>query len=211
VFERFRAAFRLAPPDQGPGEAWHDDRFADAKGYPELARRFAGCTFENGLYRLHDAVSGPRALAYTREAFPDFAHRLCPFGYDWLGRQYAVDSGRVEGGEPQLLLLEPATGKALEIPLPFATFHDEELVDYRDEVLASDYFGEWSRANPTELPLRPDQCVGCAIPLFLGGSDAIESLEVTDLEVYWSLNGQLRIGTLRLPEGTQITDVSIRD
>src|SRR5438128_1135977 len=119
MFERFRAAFRLLPPDQTPGPVWADDRLISANGYAELAGMFAGCSFENGLYRLHDASSGPRAAAQIAEAFPDFATHAVPFGYDWLGRAFAVDLNRADGSEPLVLLLEPGTGEALEVPGPF--------------------------------------------------------------------------------------------
>lgn len=211
MFERFTAAFQLTPPDQAPGPVWRDARLLRAGGYRELAERFAGCTFDNGLYRLHDATSGPQALELAGEAFPEFATRIRPFGYDWYGRQFALDAGRTEAGEPLVLLLEPATGEALEVPHPLVRFHEEELVDYRDEVLAASFFTEWSRANASALPLPRNQCVGPKVPLFLGGSDEVSELEVSDIDVYWSLSGQLRLATRDLPDGTSIRSASIED
>ncbi len=50
---------------------------------------------------------------------------------DRLGRQFAADSSRGFGTDPELLLLEqPGTGEALEIPVTLSKFHDEELADY---------------------------------------------------------------------------------
>lgn len=34
------------------------------------------------------------------------------------------------------MMLEPGTGEALVVPVPFSAFHDEELVDYTEEALA---------------------------------------------------------------------------
>jgi Domain of unknown function (DUF1851) len=51
------------------------------------------------------------------------------------------------------------------------------------------------------------QCVGYQVPLFLGGKDSLENLEITDLDVYWSLSGQLRQGTWVLPPGTAVVQV----
>jgi hypothetical protein len=59
------------------------------------------------------------------DAFSDYAQRACPFGYDWLGRQFALDSSRVENGESLVLLMEPGTAEVLEIPLSFAAFHEQ--------------------------------------------------------------------------------------
>jgi hypothetical protein len=189
--------------------SWRDDPLLAIAEYPELADRFAGCSFENGIYRLHNARTGPRAKALVAEGFPLFATRACPFGYDWLGRQFTVDSGRHEGGEPLVLLFEPGTGEVLEIPYSFAAFH-EQLDELREPALAGSFFASWTEANPGSLPLAATQCVGYKVPLFLGGEDALENLEIIDLEVYWSVSAQLREGTRVLPPGTSIREVRRR-
>jgi hypothetical protein len=209
MLDRFAASFRLEPPGQVAGSPWTDQRLLAVAGYRELAGRFAGCSFENGLYRLHDQVSGPRGESWIAGAFPRFASRACPFGYDWLGRQFAVDSSRVEGGEPLVLLFEPGTGAVLEIPFSLARFH-EQLDELREPALAVSFFASWARANPELVPLAGMQCVGYKVPLFLGGKDHLDNLEVTDLDVYWSLLGQLRQGTQVLPPTTAISDVKRR-
>jgi len=192
MFERFQGAFGPRRDALEVGAAWTHPRLSSVAGYEAFAQDFAGASFGGGLYRVHDSVTGPRAFTFVSDAFPEFTQRSCPFGYDWLGRQFAVDSERVDKGQPQVLLLEPGTGEALEIPVDFAAFHDEELVDQSDAALASGLFGAWSKANPDTQPLLRSQCVGYKIPLFLGGADAIENLEVSDIEVYWTVFGQLR-------------------
>jgi hypothetical protein len=89
-------------------------------------------------------------------------------------------------------------------------FHDEELVEYRDAALASGFFDTWALDHGSALPLAGDHCVGYRVPLFLGGRDTVDNLEVIDLDVYWTTCGQLRRGTLELPEGTSVRDVSRR-
>lgn len=210
MFERFRAEYAPLRDVVSAGSGWQHERLAGIDGYADFASEFAGASFGDGLYRVHDDRTGPQALTLIADAFPDFAGRACPFGYDWLGRQFAVDSGRIVGGQPQVLLLEPGTGEALGIPLQFATFHDEELVEYADAALASGFFEAWSVANGDALPLRRDQCVGYRVPLFLGGQDVVDNLELSDVDVYWSICGQLRRGALRLPPGTSINEVAQR-
>jgi hypothetical protein len=78
--------------------------------------------FLNGAYRLHESGDVERFTAMAAEAFPEFAQRITCFGADWLGRQFAVDSGRLQGGEPLVLMLEPGTGEALEIPADYGSF-----------------------------------------------------------------------------------------
>ena len=131
MFQRFRAEYAPLRADVPAGSTWQHERLAGVEGYLDFASEFAGATFGSGLYRVHDDTSGANALSMVADAFPEYATRICPFGYDWLGRQFAVDSGRVLSGQPQVLLLEPGTGEALEIPLSFAAFHDEELIDLR--------------------------------------------------------------------------------
>lgn len=213
MFERFRAECAPLRDAVQAGEAWQHEWLASVEGYQEFASEFAGASFGGGLYRVHDKSSGAQTLALVEEAFPEYAHRVCPFGpfgYDWLGRQFAVGSGRVVGEQPHVVLLEPGTGEALEIPLSFAAFHDEELIEYADAALAMGFFDSWAAVNSESVPLRRDQCVGYRVPLSLGGQDVIENLEVSDLEVYWSICGQLRRGVLSLPPGTSINEVAKR-
>ena len=210
MYDRFITCFSLVPPGQTARSPWLDPRLTSATGYTELADRFAGCTFENGLYRLHDDATGPRSAALIADAFAEFAERACPFGYDWLGSQFALDSGRVEDGEALVLILEPGTGEALEVPLSFGAFH-EELDDYREPALAAGFFANWAKVNPDRLPLRASECAGYRVPLFLGGADVVDNLELIDLHVYWSLCGQLRLGTRHLPPGASIGQVSLGD
>ncbi|PZR51805.1 DUF1851 domain-containing protein [Xylanimonas oleitrophica] len=209
MFEHFRAQYAtLRDAASATGASWRDERFAGVEGYAEFMAEFAGASFGGGLYRVHEARSGPQGLALVVEAFPELATRVLPFGYDWLGRQLALDTGRVDAGQPQVILLEPGTGEALEIPLSFVTFHDQELIEYADAALAAEHFQAWSAGNSGVLPLQRGQCVGYRVPLFLGGQDTVENLEVVDLDVYWSICGQLRQSVRDLPPGSLVDEVT---
>lgn len=209
MFERFRSQFRLRPEGQHAAAPWDDGRLGAVAGFAELMRSVAGCTFENGLYRLHSAETGPIGQEGADTAFPEYAGRLSVFGFDWLGRQFALDFGRLEGAEPLVMMLEPGTGEALEIPVGFVGFHDEELVDYCNEALASEFFSSWAAAHPDAMPLGMSQCVGYRVPLFLGGRDTVDNLEVNDFDAYWTITGQMRVQAKDLPAGTPIGGVSI--
>ncbi len=198
----------LTPLDQQATTPWREGQLMAARGYEETVTRIAGCTFENGLYRIHDETSGPPSRRFITETFPEFSERVVPFAYDWLGRQFGLDSARVADGEALILMMEPGTGQALEIPMSFRSFH-EELGELREPALAESFFLKWSASNPGYLPLAPTGCVGYKVPLFLGGLDSIENLEVIDLDVYWSVCGQLRRGTRRMPAGTSIRQIAI--
>lgn len=98
------------------GRPWWTESLRTSESYESLATLFARRSFKDGLYRVHDADSGPAAQQLIAEAFPEFAARATPFGFDWLGRQFAIDSLRLIAGEPQVLMIEPGTGEVLEIP-----------------------------------------------------------------------------------------------
>lgn len=208
MFETFRAAYGAPDLGQPPRRPWHDGRLIGIDGYAEFTAEFAGASFRDGLYRVHDEQFGPQALALIQEAFPEFAARIGPFGYDWLGRQFAVDFGRMQDDQPEVLLLEPGTGEALQIPATFSTFHNDVLIEQMDAALASSFFEAWSADPRAKLPLGRTQCVGYRVPLFLGGEDEIDNLDVSDIEVYWSICGQLRRGAGDWPPGTSINEIT---
>jgi hypothetical protein len=145
----------------------------------------------------------------AEEAFPDFQKRIWCFGSDWLGRMFALDFARNEKAQYLVLMLEPGTGQALEIPATFAKFHDQELVQYRDDVLAVNFYEDWQTSGGVTPNFK--QCIGYKRQLFLNGSDTIENLEVTDMEVYWSITGHLLSTVRNLPDGTRINDARIED
>ncbi|MDO9473319.1 MAG: DUF1851 domain-containing protein [Caulobacter sp.] len=163
----------------------------------------------DGAYRLHQPADTERFTELARTAFPAFSDRIECFGADWLGRQFARDRGRLQNGEPLILMLEPGTGEALEIPANFAAFHERELIDEPDAVAAASFFEEWISAGGA----RPkyDQCIAYKLPLFIGGSDEVSNLHLSDLDVYWTVAAQLLAKTRGLPEGTIINRVALDD
>ena len=206
MFEKFLSKFNQ---DKTNGEAQTSSfEFPiRAEGLKVFFSNYSGCSFNGGLYRTHSAQSIEHWNRVVGDAFPDFSERIFCFGYDWLGRQFALDSGRIESGEPLILLLEPGTGEALEIPVNFAQFHEDELVNYANEALAQDFFTAWlSAGNPSP---NHDQCISYKKPLFLGGADIVENLEPMDLEVYWGLSAQLLEKVRGLPPGTPINNITI--
>lgn len=127
-------------------------------------------------------------------AFPEFAGRMTIFGCDWLGRVFATDSARGD----EVLMLEPGTAEALEIPVDFAEFEASELVDNPDAALAMGFYQSWREAGGAAP--GPGECIGYRKPLFLGGADTLDNLELTDLAVYWSATAQI-IAQLRAQHG----------
>lgn len=200
MFEVFQKAFsRDAALSIGNTGSVAHFEMAD---WNNLFDRFGGTSFENGLYRVIRASDVGEWNARVAAAFPEFSERITCFGFDWLGRVFAVDPKRSEGGQSGVIMFEPGTGEALEIPCNIGSFHDEEIIEYGDAALASDFHKRWS-ANGGSAP-QYRQCVGYKKPLFLGGTDELGNLELSDIDVYWHLLGQLILKTKGLPPGVPV-------
>lgn len=206
MFENFQSKYEKNNVSEG-AKLLPFDLPVKAAGLSEFFENYSGCSFGGGLYRVHSFQDIEKWNEVVGKAFPEFSNRIFCFGCDWLGRQFSLDKGRIESGEPLILMLEPGTGEVLEIPVNFIQFHENELVDYANEALAAEFFQEWLSAG-NESP-KLDQCVGYKKPLFLNGSDTIENLELTDLEVYWDLSSQLLEKVRGLPPGTPINNITI--
>jgi hypothetical protein len=208
MFDRFLAAFTItARPAKDPNEVPIPAK-VEPESYRFLMGEYGGATFDHGLYRLRAVPDIAKWNGIVGDAFPEYVKRISCFGYDWLGRHFVLDSSRIDGGQSLVLMLEPGTGEVLEIPTNFVMLHDDELVDYADAALAKDFYARWRKGSGAR-ELSPDQCVGYKVPLFLGGADEVDNLEVIDAEVYWALCGQLRQGTRHLAPGTTIRSATI--
>ncbi|MGJ5031188.1 T6SS immunity protein Tdi1 domain-containing protein [Bradyrhizobium sp. HKCCYLS2038] len=203
MFETFKRYFLrdAGPTSSGP----LTDSSSGANLRPEAAKLFAefgGSSFNGGLYRVVRVSSLDTWAGRVGGAFPEFKGRITCFGYDWLGRAFAIDERRLEGGMPGVVMFEPGTGQALKIPANIETFHDDELVNFGESALAVDFCRRWQKLVPTKLEY--DQCAGYRKPLFLGGVDDVENLELSDIDVYWHIFGQLILKAKGLLVGTQI-------
>ena len=163
--------------------------------------------FHDGAYRLHRPEDVERFSNCVKEVFPQRAHQFQCFGADWMGRQFAHDSTRNSDGEPQVALLDPVTEEIFEIPCGYREFHEEEIIKYPNETVELDQFKKWLSGGGQ----RPayGECVGHKVHLRLGGKDDFANLEISDLEVYWSVSGQILAQLRDVPVGTKINRVDI--
>jgi hypothetical protein len=147
----------------------------------EFINDMAGKSFLNGMYRFFSKDQLEKWTDIVEKTFPKYRGNIVIFAYDWLGRIFALNkqTGKV-------LLFEPGTGEVLSIPVNIHDFHEEEIVDYNEDSLASAFFEKWFEANDNYL-LPNNKCAGYKIPLFLNGDDTIDNLEISDMEVYWEI------------------------
>ena len=156
-------------------------------GFKEFMCNFQGTIFGRGEYRLHNIRDIGKWNDIVSDAFPEVKGKIECFGSDWLGRQFAIYNG-IEENE-KILMFEPGTGYILEIPCNFVDFHNDMLINNYDSCVAINFYQMWLQKNNNILSYN--QCVGYKIPLFLGGEDNTDNLELTDMEVYWDISAQL--------------------
>ncbi|MHA6912633.1 T6SS immunity protein Tdi1 domain-containing protein [Ralstonia pseudosolanacearum] len=200
MFEKFSSSFH---PDASPnGDVKNRIASCDSAELSDFLSRFGGSSFNNGLYRTLEVSNVRTWNAVIASAYSEFNGSINCFGFDWLGRIFALDSQRLVNNRPGVVMFEPGTGEALEIPCNLESFHEDELINYGDAALAGDFYLQWLNSGGGHPSYA--QCVGYRRPLFLGGTDSIDNLELTDLDVYWTISAQL-ISKLRgLPPGTRV-------
>ena len=161
-----------------------DETLPIANSVKDFLEKYSGVTFLNGLYRIHRIQDISKWNEIVAEAFPPAKDVVLVFGYDWVGRMFAIFSAT-----NTVLILEPGTGEAYDTGMNFETFHNKEIPQNHTSCLMSEYFQEWKEhSNAT---LAHNECVGYKVPLFLNGKDEVENLEISDIEVYWGIMAPL--------------------
>jgi hypothetical protein len=195
MFERFRDRFEIDSAVGCSGEELLAAIDPLPDGLADLMIRWAGARVGGGLYRLHTPADMPSMTALAGEVFPDIGGRALCFATDWLGRQYAVDVGReAANGEPLLLLLDPWSAEPVEIDSVFVDFHDDDLVDHGDDILATDLFASWLDVGGS-MP-GPGACVGYRLSSREGGADRPDNLELVGVEQAWRAAARSRAGAV---------------
>lgn len=149
---------------------------------PELRYFFetlGGRSFNGGLYRTVHPADLRLWNGRIRLAFPDYAAGIICFGYDWLGTAFALKPARLEEGRPGVAMFDLASGDAMEVSANLITFHEKAVFDRSEETLVASFYEKW-RASGGAAPAY-DQCIGFKVPLFLGGEEEVDNLEVSTL------------------------------
>ena len=164
-----------------------DPSNADLRRAPTAAALRAsagGRVLAGGLYRVMDDAAAAAIRPPLAAMYPDGGAGLDPFGSDWLGRVFATRADR----PGMVVIAEPGTADLLEVPVGLEEFHASEIVEHADAALAASFYDAW-RADGGAAP-EASQCVGYRQPLFLGGADEVENLQLSDMDVYWSVMAQ---------------------
>lgn len=145
---------------------------------------YAGTTFNNGVYRIHNSISGPAAQANMEAMFPEYKNKFLLFGFSWLGKQYA----RSTTNPSWIYLFDILENEVYSAEGTINFFHDTIVCEA--DILEEQTFKEWLVLhNRTSIGFS--QCVEYEHPLFLGGKDEISNQSLTDMDVYLSITSQL--------------------
>jgi hypothetical protein len=195
--DSFRGAY-VPDPQSTSAPGWSPSETkallgSEPKDFADFVARAARDSFENGLFRCLLPNGRPSLVDWNRpdgwrSDWPEFP-RLIAWATDWMGRLWCFDPDHKVKGEPSIVRLEPGMGTVSEWDMKFADFIGRELVEGREDLFSEEYYRDWL-AGGGAVP-KPDQCVGYRVPPFLGGEDDVPNLEISDLMVYVSLNGQL--------------------
>lgn len=155
--------------------------------YLTFLDEMGGRQFGKGVFNTFSKDNVKKWTQIVGDGFPEFKEQFKLFGYDWLGRCFAIDlrDNQNEG----VLMFEIGTNDVLEIPVGFNDFLNQELPMYSNECLATDFYEEWLQTNAM---IKYGRCIGYKVPLFLGGEDTIDNLEDSDMEVYWYIISEIK-------------------
>ncbi|MGC3993922.1 MAG: hypothetical protein QM779_07430 [Propionicimonas sp.] len=172
-------------PRRGPAS------FADA-GY-------CGRSFNEGVLRFHDAQTGPNYRELCFEAFPELATVDADadvLAFDWHGRQY-VTAAVAGTPDVQVLILDVCAG-TIERLAGVAEFAAVLKLDNMRDFFDGDFYDQWRAAvGRPDGQLGFSDCVEFTVPLYLGGPETVENLQLIDLDVSWTIGAQLRAQTPR--------------
>lgn len=168
------------------------------KGPDELADFFftyGNATYNNGLYRTHSIDSSIKWTGLLEEYYPAFKGKVRCFGYDWEGNMIVQ---RMDGRQSVIMIFEIATGDYYELEQTIEGFHEEDLVDHKEDTLHVEKFLLVTSHLGLSSISRND-CIAHRVSLLMGGEDVAENMEVTDLEVNWSIQQQLMDEINKMP------------
>mgnify|MGYP001167494680 CR=1 FL=1 len=167
----------------------------------EVLSQIGGMSFNNGLYRTHRLEDVPAWNKTIATAWNETAGKVTVFAYDWGGAQYALYK------QDTVFQFSAGDLEFVNIPADVASFHNEILMEHPSEAAAAEFYKAWLESGGA-VP-RYDTCIGYQKPLFLGGTDWIENLELIDLDVYWTVTAPIIARARKVGVGGKIGKIEI--
>lgn len=175
------------------------DAPASADPYGELVDTLGGRSFGGGLLTVFRRDELPKWKELIGSFYTRYHGDFSPVGYNWLGQCYVLDArGSVD-------ILEPEASSTSCTDMGLVEFLNVDGVGNRDNAFLEAGYEEWLSGHE---PVGAGNCAGYTVPLFLGGKDEDDNMDIVDMEVYWGMTGQLWEAVKDLPEGTKIGNVT---
>jgi len=151
--------------------------------YQDYFDQLGGIQFGDGVFNSLLLQDVPKWRAYITEAFPELTGKVIPFGYTWDGVFCCIDLR-----DGKIILCDVGAGECIDLPRSFIEFLNEDIEEF-EELLQIEDYQKWMTVNG-KLPYG--SCAGLKKPLFMGGEEENSNREVSDLEVYWGIIGQVK-------------------
>ena len=175
--------------------------------YRTFVIAFGGMQFGKGLFNVFDKGDLRYWENNVTKMFPEYKGRFELFGYDWMGRCFAVTS--LGADDEKILVFDPSTLEVSDIQLTFMDFINKAIPAAANECFSADAFINWY--NTYGIELKYLNCLGNKVPLFLGGNDELDNMELSDMDVYWHILGQTAAKLKNEAEGTVIEEFTIEE
>lgn len=202
-FENF---FKIDKPiDLGKRIVTGTGLFGDS-ALEEFMSKFAGASFNNGLYRVLNAHEINRTVEMIEFAFPGYADGIIPFAFDWLNRKFCLDIRDPSVKGLQCLIFSHLSNEVLQIPSGVSDFHQKILVDHVDEILDIALFKELLNAKGRSSIIN-SECASLRQPLFLNGAFTVKNMDLIDIDVDWEITGEMLLRSRKAKLGERINSV----
>src|SRR5947209_1779158 len=167
-YNRFRSVYKLTRGIAGDMPALNDS--IATRGILELATG----VYNDGLYVILPRNEAVELTRLVESVFPVAQGKIAIFATDWMGRLFATDTLLTDsGGAATVTCFDLAEPASFTTEVNFDEFHNKEAVDMMVELLNLNQFAKWTALNAP--PRDGVSCVGYKVPLFIGGTDAIEN------------------------------------
>ena len=172
MFEKFFRCFGEKGQFQTSGDLYRD-----------IITQLGGKTYGKGLISFFAPEEIPLWTENIKEAFPWFQRAFRPFAYDWQG---CVHTAYITaGGNEVPVIFNVGTDEIHYAPCTLQDYLDKMIPAHVDGTLAAGFFKKWSRHSKQSL--KRNECVSYRIPLDYGGKDVFDNMEISDMDVYWTV------------------------
>jgi len=159
--------------------------------FQEFWTRFNGCLVGDGLFQIFTPELSSQWHDQMQQFWPEFPFRGLCFGANSLGQIFFAEPGIVENSKLPIGFFSPTDGDVSLISDSMEEFIGQTISDSEEhnEVFLLLFFKEWLADG--NQPPKYGECLGYVRPLFFGGKDVNENMEIIDMDVYWTVTGAI--------------------